>query len=136
MDAKKKITEIIPLTTLMLLCSTCLNLFSGASTFPGIRKYIIETSKTRVKCLLHIALHGLAAVGCASGGNGPCLIAVFAYRKTSINWGGAPVAQWLKRWPTDLAIPGSSPPEARPFATINGVTLHTAFHCLPAIVLI
>ena len=22
---------------------------------------------------------------------------------------GAPVAQWFKRWPTDLAVPGSSP---------------------------
>ena len=22
---------------------------------------------------------------------------------------GAPVAQWVKRWPTDLAVPGLSP---------------------------
>lgn len=27
----------------------------------------------------------------------------------SFHESGAPVAQWLKRWPTDLAVPGSSP---------------------------
>jgi len=43
---------------------------AGASTFPGLRKYIVEKSKTRVKCLLHIALHGLAASGCARGAPG------------------------------------------------------------------
>ena len=44
-------------------------LFSGASTFPGLRKFIVDQSNTRVRCLLHIALHGLAASGCAGGGN-------------------------------------------------------------------
>lgn len=43
---------------------------SGASTFMGLRKFIIEPSKTRVRCLLHIALHGLAAAGCAGGAPG------------------------------------------------------------------
>ena len=47
----------------------CAIIFSGASTFPGLRKFIVEQSKTRVRCLLHIALHGLAASGCAGGGN-------------------------------------------------------------------
>jgi len=40
----------------------------GASTFTGLRKYVIEPSRTRVKCLLHLAAHGLAAAGLAAGG--------------------------------------------------------------------
>ena len=40
----------------------------GASTFMGLRKYVIEPSRTRVKCLLHLAAHGLAAAGLAAGG--------------------------------------------------------------------
>ena len=41
---------------------------------------------------------------------------------------GAPVAQWVKRWPTDLEIPSSSHTRGKMFSTINGVPLHTAFH--------
>ncbi|KAL3862486.1 hypothetical protein ACJMK2_008447 [Sinanodonta woodiana] len=40
---------------------------AGASTFMGLRKYVVEKSSTRVLCLLHIASHGLAAAGCAGG---------------------------------------------------------------------
>ena len=37
-------------------------------------------------------------------------------------------AQWAKRWPTDLAVPGSSPVRGEIFSAVNGVPLHTAFH--------
>ena len=37
---------------------------SGASTFLGLKKYIIDTSQTRVKAFLHVANHGLASAGC------------------------------------------------------------------------
>ena len=49
---------------------------------------------------------------------------------------GAPVAQWVKRWPTDLAVSGSSSAQGEIFATLNGVPLQTAFHYHPAITLI
>ena len=49
---------------------------------------------------------------------------------------GAPVAQWVKRWPTDLAVPGSILARGEIFPTVNGVSLHTAFHYHPPIVLI
>ena len=49
---------------------------------------------------------------------------------------GAPVAQWVKRWPTDLAVPSSIPARGKIFSTVNGVPLHTAFHYHPSIVLI
>ena len=49
---------------------------------------------------------------------------------------GAPVAQWVKRWPTDLAVPSSIPARGKIFSTINGAPLHTAFHYQPLIVLI
>ena len=49
---------------------------------------------------------------------------------------GAPVAQWVKRWPTDLAGPSSIPARGEIFSTVNGVQLHTAFHYQPSIVLI
>ena len=42
--------------------------FTGASTFPGLRKFIAEKSQTRVLSLLHIAAHGLASAGCTSSG--------------------------------------------------------------------
>ena len=41
---------------------------------------------------------------------------------------GAPVAQWVKRWPTDLAVPSSIPARGEIFSTVDGVPLHTAFH--------
>ncbi|OWF44059.1 uncharacterized protein LOC110458909 [Mizuhopecten yessoensis] len=43
---------------------------AGSSTFLGLRKFIAERSETRVLCFLHIAAHGLAAAGCASGAPG------------------------------------------------------------------
>ena len=49
---------------------------------------------------------------------------------------GAPVAQWVKRWPTDLAVPSSIPARGEIFSTVNGVPLHTAFQYHLPIVLI
>ena len=49
---------------------------------------------------------------------------------------GAPVVQWVKRWPANLAVPRSSPAWGRIFSTINRVPLHTAFHYHLPIVLI
>ena len=49
---------------------------------------------------------------------------------------GAPVAQWGKRWTTDLAVPSSSPAQGKIFSTVNGVPLHRVFHYQPLIVLI
>ena len=48
----------------------------------------------------------------------------------------SPVDQWVKRWPTDLAVPGSSPTRGIIFSAVNGVLLHTAFHYHPLIVMI
>ena len=58
------------------------------------------------------------------------------YGKGSKTVRGAPVAQWVKRWPTDLAVPSSIPARGEIFSTVNGVPLHTAFHYHPSIVLI
>ena len=41
---------------------------------------------------------------------------------------GAPIAQWIKRWPTDVAILSSSPARGEIFSTVNGVPLLIAFH--------
>ena len=49
---------------------------------------------------------------------------------------GAPVAQWVKRLPTDLAVPGSSTARGEIFSTINCDPFHTAFHYHPPVVLI
>ena len=51
---------------------------------------------------------------------------------SSSRFGGSPVAQWVKRWPTDLAVTGST----EIFSIVNGVPLHTAFHYHTPIVLI
>ena len=48
----------------------------------------------------------------------------------------APVDKWVKRWPTDLAVPSSSPIRGEIFSTVNGVPLHAAVHYHPPIVLI
>ena len=48
---------------------------------------------------------------------------------------GAPVVQWVKRWPTDLVVPGLRPARGEIFSTLNRVPLHTAFHYHPPIVL-
>ena len=47
---------------------------------------------------------------------------------TYLDLEGAPVCQWVKHWPTDLAVQGSSPACGEIFATVNGVSFHTAFH--------
>ena len=47
-----------------------------------------------------------------------------------------PVAQWVKHWPTDLAVLSLSPSQGEIFSTVNGVTLHTAFHYHSSIALI
>ena len=49
---------------------------------------------------------------------------------------GASVDQWVKRWPTDLAVLNSIPTRGEIFSTVNRVPLHTAFHYQPLIVLI
>ena len=49
---------------------------------------------------------------------------------------GSPSAQWVKHWPTDLAVPGWSPAPGEIFSSAVGVSLHTAFHYHPPIVLI
>ncbi|XP_061196886.1 deacetylase Atu3266-like [Saccostrea echinata] len=43
---------------------------AGASTFQGLRRYVAEKCKARVLSFVHIAQHGLAAAGCASGAPG------------------------------------------------------------------
>ena len=48
--------------------SDLLTFYTGATTFPGLRKFIAEKSKTRVLSLLHISAHGLASAGCTSLG--------------------------------------------------------------------
>ena len=50
--------------------------------------------------------------------------------------GGGPVAQWIKRWPTGLAAPGTRRVRGELFLIVNGVPLHTAFHYRPPIALI
>ena len=50
--------------------------------------------------------------------------------------GGALVAQWVKHWPSDLAVPSASPTRGEIFSTIKVVPLHTTFHYHPHIVLI
>ena len=39
----------------------------------------------------------------------------------------SPVAQWAKRWPTDLAIPSSMPARVEIFSVVNGIPLHMVF---------
>ena len=56
--------------------------------------------------------------------------------KKYANNSGAPVAHWLKRWPNDLAVPGSSLPPGELFSNVNWIPLHIAFHYHPPIVLI
>ena len=45
----------------------------------------------------------------------------------------APVAQWVKLWPINLAVPSSNPARGKIFSIINGVSLHTVFHYHPPI---
>ena len=48
---------------------------------------------------------------------------------------GASIIQWAKRWPSDLTVASSSPARGEIFSAVNGVPLHTSFHCHPPIVL-
>ncbi|XP_059096815.1 deacetylase Atu3266-like [Tigriopus californicus] len=43
---------------------------SGAMTFAGLRKFIVEPSETRVLAFLHIACHGLAGAACSGNESG------------------------------------------------------------------
>lgn len=43
---------------------------SGAMTFAGLRKFIVEPSQTRVLAFLHIACHGLAGAACSGNDSG------------------------------------------------------------------
>ena len=49
---------------------------------------------------------------------------------------GAPVGLWVKREPTDLAVPSSSFARGEIFLAVKGVKWHTIFHYHPPIVLI
>ena len=48
---------------------------------------------------------------------------------SNTNW-GAPVAQWVQRWPIDLALTSLSPTRGEIFLTVNG------FHCAHAAALL
>ena len=38
------------------------------------------------------------------------------------------VAQWVERWPTNLAVAFSNPAQGKSFSVIDGIPLNTAFH--------
>ena len=38
---------------------------AGCMTLPGLRKFIVEKSQTRILALLNIACHGMAGAGCS-----------------------------------------------------------------------
>ena len=47
------------------------------------------------------------------------------------------VAQWIKRWPADLAVPSSNPARDEISSAVSGsLELHTTFHYQPLMVLI
>ena len=70
-------------------------------TLPGLRKFIVDKSQTRILALLNIACHGMAGAGCSGANFGPggkesftkqcfafqlySFTFVFAYLKTNIN---------------------------------------------------
>ena len=69
----------------------------------------------------------------------PCSIShliTFLQRHFSQALWGAPEAQWVKRWPTELAVLGSSHAGGEIFSTVNGIPWHRTFHYYPPIVLI
>ena len=50
----------------------------------------------------------------------------FFFRKITVYIiGGAPVAQWVKRWPTDLVVLSSITARGEIFLTVNGVPAHS-----------
>ena len=46
-------------------------------TFPGLRKFIAERSKTRVLAFLNIACHGMAGAGCSGTDFGPGITVIY-----------------------------------------------------------
>ena len=42
------------------------------------------------------------------------------FREITVCYRGAPVAKWIKRWPTDLVVLSSIPARGRIFSTITG----------------
>ena len=44
---------------------------AGCMTLPGLRKFIVEKSQTRILALLNIACHGMAGAGCSGTDFGP-----------------------------------------------------------------
>ena len=44
---------------------------AGCMTLPGLRKFIVEESQTRILALLNIACHGMAGAGCSGTDFGP-----------------------------------------------------------------
>ena len=40
-------------------------------TLPGLRKFIVDKSQTRILALLNIACHGMAGAGCSGANFGP-----------------------------------------------------------------
>ena len=49
---------------------------------------------------------------------------------------GVPEAQWVERWPTDLAVVSSSSARGEIFSAVQRIPLHTAFHYQPLISMI
>ena len=56
-----------------------------------------------------------------------CLLQIL-YGTLRVKTFGTPVAQWVKRWSTDLEVLSSSSARDDIFSTVNKVPLHTAFH--------
>ena len=96
---------------LIWVCNYCLWLFYG---FPGKSGLIEQFAQ------LHILIQ---------------VSVVRIWLKVPFNV-GAPVAQWVKRWPTDLAVPSSSPARGEIFSTVKWVPLHAACHYHSLLVLI
>ena len=44
---------------------------AGCMTLPGLRKFIVDKSQTRILALLNIACHGMAGAGCSGADFGP-----------------------------------------------------------------
>ena len=71
--------------------------------------------------ILYIAQNLRVGLSVPNVGNIQCPINVCSL-PSSI---GAPVAQWVKRWPADLAVPSLTPNQDKLFSPVNGVRLHS-----------
>ena len=49
-----------------------------------------------------------------------------------IEFFGASIAQWVKCWPTDLAVPSSSPSQGEIFSTVKRGSIAYSLSLLPA----